>query len=190
MKTSKISTIARITFLFILLATMSSYTLQSFQQEVPEEYGYIVKLGQKAPNFDLVMPNGERTSIEQLRGKVIMLQFTASWCPVCRKEMPHIENEIWQKHKNDTNFALFGIDLKEDAKKVEEFQKDMKTSYPLALDEDGTIFYTYAAQDAGVTRNVIIDKTGTIVFMTRLFKEEEFNEMKKVIDKLLEVKEK
>jgi len=46
-----------------------------------------------------------------------MLQFTASWCSVCRKEMPHIENEIWQKHKSDSNFALYGIDLKEDKRR-------------------------------------------------------------------------
>jgi alkyl hydroperoxide reductase subunit AhpC len=61
----------------------------------------------------------------------------------------------------------------------------MKISYPLALDPDGKIFYTFAAKGAGVTRNVIIDHSGKIVFMTRLFKEEEFNEMKKVIDSLL-----
>ena len=35
-----------------------------------------------------------------------MLQFTASWCSVCIKEMPHIEDEIWQKHKDDENFIL------------------------------------------------------------------------------------
>ena len=66
------------------------------------------------------------------------------------------------------------------------FQKDLKITYPLALDQDGKIFYTFAAQGAGVTRNVIIDKTGKIVYMTRLFKEEEFKEMVDVIDFLLD----
>jgi peroxiredoxin len=62
----------------------------------------------------------------------------------------------------------------------------MKITYPLALDPGGKIFYTFAAKGAGVTRNVIIDRSGKIVYMTRLFKEEEFNEMKEVIDILLE----
>ena len=69
--------------------------------------------------------------------------------------------------------------------KVKKFQKDMKTTYPLALDPGAKIFYTFAAKGAGVTRNVIIDKKGKIVYMTRLFKEEEFKEMVEVIDLLL-----
>jgi hypothetical protein len=61
----------------------------------------------------------------------------------------------------------------------------MEITYPLALDPGAKIFYTFAAEKAGVTRNVIADKTGKIVFMTRLYKVEEFNEMKKVIAHLL-----
>ena len=51
-------------------------------------------------------------------------------------------------------------------------------NYPLVLDPQGKIFYSYAQKGAGVTRNVIIDKTGKIVYMTRLFKQDEFDEMK------------
>jgi peroxiredoxin len=158
---------------------------QAYQQEIPTDYGYIVKLGQTVPDFDLVLPNGNKTSMKTLRGKVVMLQFTASWCGVCRKEMPHIEKEIWQKHKNNPDFALYGIDLKEPAQKVVEFQKVTGVTYPIALDLDGSIFYTFAEQGAGVTRNVIINKEGKIVYMTRLFKEEEFEEMKRVIEVLI-----
>ncbi len=62
----------------------------------------------------------------------------------------------------------------------------MKITYPLALDPGAKIFYTFAEKGAGVTRNVIIDKTGKIVYLTRLFKEDEFNEMVGVIGELLE----
>ncbi|MDP3180373.1 MAG: TlpA disulfide reductase family protein, partial [Bacteroidota bacterium] len=116
---------------------------------------------------------------------VVMLQFTASWCSVCRKEMPHIEADIWKKYKNNPNFALFGIDLDEPKDIVEKFAKEIPVTYPLALDPKGGIFYQFAEQKAGVTRNVIIDKTGKIVYMTRLYKDEEFQEMKKVIADLL-----
>lgn|SRR5690554_6592887 len=155
------------------------------KQEVPADYGYIIRIGQKMPDISMELTDGRVVTTDDLKGKVTMLQFTASWCGVCRKEMPHIENDIWKKHKNRDDFALIGIDLDEPLATVKKFASDMKITYPLALDPDGRIFYTFAEKGAGVTRNVIVDRDGTVVFMTRLYKEEEFNEMKKVIDSLL-----
>ena len=137
------------------------------------------------PEIEFKLTDGKTVKTSDLNGKVVMLQFTASWCSVCRKEMPHIESEIWLKHKNNKNFALFGIDMDEPLKTVKKFATDMKITYPLALDPGAKIFYTFAAKGAGVTRNIIIDKNGKIAYMTRLYKEDEFNEMKEVIELLL-----
>lgn len=158
---------------------------QATAKEIPAEYAYIVKVGQQIPDFSMTTTDGKTIHVADLKGKVLMLQFTASWCGVCRKEMPHIEAEIWKEHKNNPNFVLFGIDLDEPKEVVEKFAKQIPVTYPLALDPKGGIFYQFAEKGAGVTRNVIVDKTGKIVFMTRLYKEEEFQEMKKVIADLL-----
>jgi len=178
----------QLTILFLALFSISALAqiTELPIQEIPVDYGYVVKIGQQMPDITLELTNGTIVKTTDLKGKVVMLQFTASWCVVCRKEMPHIEKEIWQKHKNNPDFALYGVDMNEPLKKVKKFQSDMKTTYPLALDPGGEIFYTFAAQGAGVTRNVIIDKTGNIVYMTRLFKADEFKEMVDVIDFLLD----
>ena len=152
---------------------------------IPADYGYIVKIGQQVPDFSMTTIDGKTISMADLKGKVVMLQFTASWCSVCRKEMPHIEADIWKKYQKNKNFALYGIDLDEPKDVVEKFAKQIPVTYPLALDPKGEIFYRFAEKGAGVTRNVIIDKTGKIVYMTRLYKEEEFSEMKRVIADLL-----
>jgi len=172
-----------LTIVLVLLA----FTVQAQTpvKEIPADYGYIVKIGQQVPDFDLTTTDGKTIRMADLKGKVVMLQFTASWCSVCRKEMPHIEADIWKKYKNNPNFALYGIDLDEPKDIVEKFAKQIPVTYPLALDPKGGIFYQFAEQKAGVTRNVILDKTGKIVYMTRLYKEEEFAEMKKVIADLL-----
>jgi peroxiredoxin len=162
-----------------------SYTGAFAQKEIPTDYGYIVKIGQQVPEFTFTTSEGKTVKTSDLKGKVVMFQFTASWCSVCRKEMPHIEADIWKKYKDNPNFALYGIDLDEPVEKVKEFAKQIPVTYPLALDPKGGIFYQFAEQKAGVTRNVIVDKTGKIVYMTRLYKEEEFAEMKKVIADLL-----
>lgn len=150
-----------------------------------EDYQYKVKVGDIAPDFEMSMPNGEKVKLSSLRDKVVMLQFTASWCGVCRKEMPHIEKDIWLKHKSNPDFALYGIDRDEPAETVLKFAQTTGVTYPIGLDPDGDIFGLYAEKKAGITRNVIIGKDGKIVMLTRLFKMEEFNEMVEVIDSLL-----
>ena len=154
-------------------------------QKIPPEYGYIVKQGDNMPEIEFKLTDGSTVKTSDIKGKVVMLQFTASWCSVCRKEMPHIEKEIWQKHKSNKDFALFGMDMDEPLDKVKKFASDMKITYPLALDPGGDIFYTFAAKGAGVTRNIIVDKNGKIAYLTRLYKIDEFNEMKEVIELLL-----
>lgn len=164
------------------IAILLSFNLYAEQAEDK----FKVQVGDLAPNFTIELPTGEKTKLSSLRGKVVMLQFTASWCGVCIKEMPHIEKDIWQNHKNNPNFALYGIDRDEPAETIVKFAKKTGVTYPISLDPGGDIFKLYAEENAGITRNIIIDKDGRIVKMTRLFKLEEFNEMVKLIDSLLE----
>lgn len=153
---------------------------------VVDDRGYKVRVGDEAPLFTTVDAlSGDTVRLADLRGKVVMLQFTASWCGVCRKEMPQIESRIWQRHKNDTTFVLLGIDRDEPAEKVARFVEQTGVTYPLVLDPDADIFGLYADKQAGVTRNVIIGRDGRIVMMTRLYEEKEFEHMVAVIDSLL-----
>lgn len=144
------------------------------------ENGYLVKIGDKAPDFTINEAGGKSYKLSDLKGKVVMLQFTASWCSVCRKEMPFIEKDIWQA-KKASGLQIIGVDRDEPLDKVLAFKKEMSITYPLALDPGADIFGLYAQKESGVTRNVILDRTGKIIFITRLFDEKEFNEMKKVI---------
>ncbi len=149
-----------------------------------DDKGYHVKIGQKVPDFEMTLADGTTTSMAELKGKVVMLQFTASWCVVCRKEMPHIEKEVWQAHK-DKDIVVIGIDRDEPLETVQEFADKMKITYPLALDPNADIFGLFADKKSGVTRNIVVDKKGNIAFLTRLFNEKEFGEMKTVNEELL-----
>lgn len=146
---------------------------------------FLVKVGDQAPDFTMQLPDGNQVTLSSLRGKVVMLQFTASWCGVCRKEMPHIESRIWQRHKDNNEFALYGIDREEPVEKIEELIKATGVTYPIGMDPEADIFGLFAEKKAGITRNVIIDRDGKIVMLTRLFEEEEFEQMVETIDSLL-----
>lgn len=147
---------------------------------------FLVEVGDEAPDFTMEMPDGSTVKLSELRGKIVMLQFTASWCGVCRKEMPYIEEQIWQKHKDNPSFALFGIDREEPVEKIAVLREATGVTYPIGLDPDASIFGRFAENNAGITRNIIINKEGKIVMLTRLFEMEEFNEMVEMIDTLLE----
>jgi len=153
--------------------------------QTTDDRAYLVKVGDKAPDFTIKLTDGKTVKLSTLRGKVVMLQFTASWCSVCRKEMPFIEKDIWQKHKSNPNFALMAVDRDEPLATVKKFTKSIPITYQIGLDPKANIFALYAQREAGITRNVIIDKTGKIVFLTRLYDEAEFNQMTKMIDDLL-----
>ena len=152
--------------------------------QTPDDRGYIVNVKEKSPDFTLDFPDGSQISLKDLKGQVTLLQFTASWCHVCREEMPHIEKEIWKVYKN-MGLNVIGIDRDEPAEVVTSFAKEVQVTYPLALDPGADIFALFADRDSGVTRNIILGPDGKIAFLTRLFEIQEFDQMKRVIHNLL-----
>jgi peroxiredoxin len=166
--------------LFLVLASCS-------QRKKAYDNGYLIRVGDMAPDFTINEAGGNSYRLSDLKGKVVMLQFTASWCSVCRTEMPYIEKEIWQQ-KNSSGLVVLGIDRDEPVDKVLKFKEDIGVTYPLALDPGADIFGLYANKEAGVTRNVIINRSGKIIFLTRLYERKEFEEMKKVIFEELSAK--
>ena len=153
----------------------------------PEVYEneYIVKVGDTAPDFTLQLTDGTTFTLSEQRGKVVMLQFTAGWCGVCRNEMPHIEREIWQPNKDNKDFVLVGIDREEALEDILPFIEAVGTTYPIAMDTNADVFAKYALRESGITRNVLIDRDGKIVMLTRLFKEEEFAALVNNINNML-----
>jgi peroxiredoxin len=124
----------------------------------------------------MTLTNGEKVKLSELRGKTVMLQFTASWCGVCRKEMPHIEKKIWKAYKKK-GLLVYAVDKGEPKSKAKMLKKQTNISYPIGLDPDSEIFGLYAETKEGVTRNILNDKSGEIIFLTRLFNQDEFNSL-------------
>ena len=164
-------------FLFCLITIVSSC-----QNETNR--GYKVKIGDELPSLTLHMINGETWTNKNFENKVVVIQFTGSWCSVCKKEMPHLERRVWQKFKNK-DFLLIGIDIKDSLDRVIPFIAKTGVTYPIALDPNAEIFNEFTLKGAGVTRNIVINKQGEIVLLTRLFEEKEFKSMIDKIDELL-----
>lgn len=175
---------AKFLFIFILLAL---WNVNCVGQEVqPDERGYIVKVGDKVDDFKLTLLNGTSKKLSEFKAPVIVLNFFASWCEVCRKEIPHIEKEVWQTMK-DHGLIVLGVDYKEKPDTVRKFVEEIKITYPVALDGKGGIFDRFAR--GGVTRNIILDQNLNIIYLTRLFDLNEFEGMKNIIRQTLGLKQ-
>jgi thiol-disulfide isomerase/thioredoxin len=111
-----------------------------------------------APAFSLENMSGQRVSLDQYRGKVVLLNFWASWCPPCLEEMPSMQR-LYQR-LTDKPFEILAIDVGENREDVLKFTNMMKTTFPVLLDRDGSVFnewkvYVYPT-------NFLIDKKGRI----------------------------
>lgn len=69
------------------------------ENRLMDEKGFYVKIGDTIPNITFVLDDESIVTINDLKRKVVLLQFTASWCGVCREEMPYIENDLWKSTK-------------------------------------------------------------------------------------------
>lgn len=115
-----------------------------------------------APDLSLKTPEGKLINIKDLLGKVVLVNFWATWCPPCRKEMPSMQR-LYNKMDKD-KFAMLAVDVGEDEDLVFEFTFSLDTplTFPLLLDRDGRAARRWAVQ--GLPTTYIVDKQGHVVY--------------------------
>ena len=95
------------------------------------------------PDFSLTTPEGKKISLKDFRGKIVLLNFWASWCVPCREEMPAME-KLYQEYK-DNNFAVLAVAVKDRKQDAVDFIKELKITYPIALDPEAQVGSLYGA---------------------------------------------
>ena len=115
-------------------------------------------VGKQAPDFQLPNLEGETASLNDFKGKPILLNFWASWCGPCRYEMPYMQDiyEEWP----DNELVLMTINLGDSPAKVQEFLQTSNLSLPVLLDSHNEVAKQYAIQYLPTT--FFIDKDGVI----------------------------
>ncbi len=112
-----------------------------------------------APDFTLPTANGQQVSLQHYRGKVVFLNFWATWCIPCREEMPALER-LHQTYQAQ-DLAVISIDLKETAEQVKAFFEKHSLSFPALLDQDGSVFRDYLV--AGMPTTYLIGRDGMLL---------------------------
>jgi thiol-disulfide isomerase/thioredoxin len=113
----------------------------------------------KAKNFILRDLNGNQVSLEDHLGKIVFLNFWATWCPPCREEMPSME-KLHNRFKKD-DFIILAIDLQENQQQVKRFKKLFNLNFTFLLDSDGKVGLMYAVRS--IPSTYLVDRKGYLI---------------------------
>jgi len=155
-------------FLFVVLL----FFLLALACKDKAEKTSLPKLGTKAVEFNLQDLKGQNWSLDQVRGKVVLLRFWTDWCPHCRYEMPVIEN--YYRKLNKEGFVVLAVNVKQSVQVVEAFTAQFNITFPILLDLDGKTAQKYGVY--AIPTNFLIDRQGVVreICVGKLFKDKDF----------------
>ena len=161
-----VSTTSRGRLLFLLAALcLGSGPLYAQTTRNPSiDYKAVPKLEEvkdhpAAPDFTLADPGGKKVSLKDFRGKLVFLNFWATWCTSCRTEMPAMER-LYREFKSK-GFVILAVNVKDNRKDALAFVKELKLSYPIVMDPDGEVGLLYGAW--GLPATYLIDEKGIVL---------------------------
>jgi peroxiredoxin len=134
---------------------LESLYIQSVEADADESPE--IEIGSSAPPFKLKALNGKKISLEDLKGKRVLLNFWATWCPPCKAEMPELES-FYQHHKKELEVVAVNIDSQSD---VKGYAKKLGLTFPVLLDEKNEVNKDYGVLSIPTT--YLIDEKGKII---------------------------
>jgi|YNPBryantNP2012_1023418.scaffolds.fasta_scaffold00558_6 cytochrome c biogenesis protein CcmG/thiol:disulfide interchange protein DsbE len=133
---------------------------QADRQQVAAQARPAAEASRPAPDFTLAALDGSQVRLRDLRGKVVLLNFWATWCPPCKAEMPDLD-ALYRQYGAARNFVVIGVNVEEKPELVAAFARQNGIAFPLALDTDGAVTTNLYHVRAFPT-SLIIDRAGNI----------------------------
>ncbi|MBI4642109.1 MAG: TlpA family protein disulfide reductase [Candidatus Tectomicrobia bacterium] len=172
------------TGLSLLLTFMLNSPLYGAEQKDPLSALRVVKFENKieAPNFSSTNPDGQPISVKDFRGKVVLMNFFATWCTPCLAELPQMD-KLYQTYK-DKGFVILGVSLDVQGEEVvKPFMKEMGLTFPAVLDSEGKVARLYGLR--GLPSSYLIGRQGEAIGLIMGFRDWTSEDAHKMVEFLL-----
>ncbi|GMQ89146.1 MAG: hypothetical protein BMS9Abin09_0604 [Gammaproteobacteria bacterium] len=143
-----------------LLALSVLFAQNAVSAEQPAQLLHEIPERPVAPDFSLKDMDGSVHTLSAYRGKVVILNFWATWCPPCREEMPSMER-AWEKLKHE-DIVMLAVNVGEDEDSIFEFTASYPVEFPLLLDQESVVTGNWPVR--GLPTTFVIDPQGRIVY--------------------------
>jgi thiol-disulfide isomerase/thioredoxin len=137
-----------------------------------------------AAEFELQSRAGEAVALSRFKGQVVLINFWATWCGPCRKEMPLLEQI--QKKYAPLGFTMLGVNVEEDTRLMEAFLKDVPVTFPILLDPANGVSKLYNV--SAMPSTVIVDRKGNVRFIHQGYKTGDESKYQDLIRQLIREK--
>ena len=166
----------------VFIFTVSLLVLGTLARVNAQEKVTLVKVGDDVPEFVVEMFDGQKINIKDLKGKIVLINFWATWCPPCQEELKRVQKDIIDRFKGK-DFVFLAISREESKEQVKKFRERNGYTFPMGLDPERKIYSKFAT--ATIPRNFIIDKKGKIVEIEVGYTKEAFAKMIEKLERLL-----
>lgn len=160
----------------IFLFTLSSIFL-SAQAQKPNPGTFKTQVGDQVPAFSFVTVDGETMTNKDLEGKIVLLNFWATWCGPCVREMPGLNEFVATQSSDD--FVVVALAREQNKETIMPFIKKNGYDFIFVPDVNKEVYSNFA--DKSIPRNVVLDADGKIIFQLMGYYPEEIKKMEKMI---------
>ena len=150
------------------------------QQDI--EATTLIHAGDVAPDFTVEMLDGSKVTLSELRGKVVLVGFWATWCPPCRQELSHMQKDVIDRFAGK-ELVVLPISRGEKRQTVEEYIAKMGYTFPIGLDGDQSIYKKYATNY--IPRSFVVGRDGKVVYVAVGYDEQIAKEIDEAISEAL-----
>lgn len=143
-------------------------------------FGPQLEVGDALPDFQVNDMQDFKVSSDELHGKIGVIVFFAHWCPSCLQELPHIENELWNKYKDNEQVKLMVIARAISRDTIQHFISKNKYTFPTYTDPNRRAYRKFARKH--IPRSYVINRDGKIIWSSKGYNPDEFQNLIRCIE--------